>query len=1096
MNSFSNIKIPKRFQRSIRIDTDFEDNNVLSSYVNSATSNRALKELCNHISTSGQCAFTWTGPYGSGKSSLAVMLNALLSHGKSNSYKIASTTLDDDTVRTVNDTFQNFKDRAIIPLVAGRESIEDQLLTQLQGKLKGKSKDIIEILKSSSKKKQIILIIDELGKALDHAARNSEDIFIMQELAELANRSEGNLIFIGILHQSFFEYANNLSINVKKEWAKIQGRFLDIPVNNSVEEQIHLLHSAIASLSKKNWKESDPNQYVSSFIKKFSKKNTWASQTILQELWPMNPVFSIALGPMTKKSFSQNQRSLFSFLNSSEISGFQSFLDKQTKGDFYGFIEFWNYLESNFSNALENSGDSHNWSLANECLTKSRELDDKLSEKIVIIISLLQIFNLKNILSTDLETICASLPLTNKKEIEKSIEKLKLAKIILFRKTDNTYVLTEGSDFDIDNELVEYLDRYKTISTEDIETLRQIRTVLAKRHYIQTGYMRYFKYKLIPFDEINKETIKNYYETIVFIFSEEKEESLKKNITKLLREINFPILVGFHKNSKILFDSLREVLALNSLLKEHQSMLIDRIARSEVKNKLRLSKLTFYKELDIAIQDAYWFYPKYDSIKVETYESNKEEKFYNKNKKFNELISNIFDDYYNQAPVIKNELTNRNKLNANGSGATRKFLNALIKKEEIKDFAIEGHPPELSIYKGILEKHNLHEIDKNNKYFISNPNKKESKEFYNLFKQTEEFVKKNDKSTFLEISKIWDMPPFGIKKALHPLLMMIFISANRKNLAVYHENVYVIEFSELLIDFVMRNLKDFSLSWVNQTSDNKELSELAKACSEVTKLPVVPTPLEIGRALKQFLKKYPDWILNTRTLSKDTLLFRDELKKANDPVDFVTKQIPLIFNKDTILDFNKFKKSLSEISNAFNKLLTELKDLIHENFKINDDDEGFTILKERASVIKDKTGDFELNAIILRLMTYDGSEKTLQELLTVIAKKSITKINDHDIEKIKIDIASIAKSFLKAEAFIAVDKRKKNMTAFSLIHGNATGEKARSFDFILSKREDKKAETLAHDLEGVIKDHQGLFASDEVTLGAIAKIIEKRMEKK
>ena len=64
--------------------------------------------------------------------------------------------------------------------------------------MKGKSKDTIEILKSSSKKKQIILIIDELGKALDHAARNSEDIFIMQELAELANRSEGNLIFLRV----------------------------------------------------------------------------------------------------------------------------------------------------------------------------------------------------------------------------------------------------------------------------------------------------------------------------------------------------------------------------------------------------------------------------------------------------------------------------------------------------------------------------------------------------------------------------------------------------------------------------------------------------------------------------------------------------------------------------------------------------------------------------------------------------------------------------------------------------------------------------------------------------------------------------------
>ena len=85
------------------------------------------------------------------------------------------------------------------------------------------------------------------------------------------------------------------------------------------------------------------------------------------------------------------------------------------------------------------------------------------------------------------------------------------------------------------------------------------------------------------------------------------------------------------------------------------------------------------------------------------------------------------------------------------------------------------------------------------------------KGFYTLFKQTEEFIKTNDKSTFIDILKIWNMPPFGIKKALHPILIMIFISANRKNLAVYHENVYVIEFSELLIDFVMRNLKDFSL---------------------------------------------------------------------------------------------------------------------------------------------------------------------------------------------------------------------------------------------------------------------------------------------
>ena len=77
-----------------------------------------------------------------------------------------------------------------------------------------------------------------------------------------------------------------------------------------------------------------------------------ASQTILQELWPMNPVFSIALGPMTKKSFLKTKGHYLAFKLIRNI-WFSELLDKQTKGDFYGFIEFWNYLESNFSNALK-----------------------------------------------------------------------------------------------------------------------------------------------------------------------------------------------------------------------------------------------------------------------------------------------------------------------------------------------------------------------------------------------------------------------------------------------------------------------------------------------------------------------------------------------------------------------------------------------------------------------------------------------------------------------------------------------------------------------------------------------------------------------
>ncbi len=118
--------------------------------------------------------------------------------------------------------------------------------------------------------------------------------------------------------------------------------------------------------------------------------------------------------------------------------------------------------------------------------------------------------------------------------------------------------------------------------------------------------------------------------------------------------------------------------------------------------------------------------------------------------------------------------------------------------------------------------------------------------------------------------------------------------------------------------------------------------------------------------------------------------------------------------------------------------------------------------------------------------------KKILSLLSVFAKKPISKIYDYDIERIMIDIAAKAQSFKKAEAFIQVNSRKKNMTAFSLVHGEKGLEKPISYDFMLSKKEEKKAEELAKNLEEVLKDQEGLFKDNNIALGAIAKLINNR----
>ena len=72
------VQVSGRFQRAVRIDADFGDPSTLEGYVCPRSSANVLENMAHQVSESGQGAFTWTGPYGSGKSCLAVAFSAVL----------------------------------------------------------------------------------------------------------------------------------------------------------------------------------------------------------------------------------------------------------------------------------------------------------------------------------------------------------------------------------------------------------------------------------------------------------------------------------------------------------------------------------------------------------------------------------------------------------------------------------------------------------------------------------------------------------------------------------------------------------------------------------------------------------------------------------------------------------------------------------------------------------------------------------------------------------------------------------------------------------------------------------------------------------
>ena len=65
------VRIARRFLRSIRIDSDIGDATGIEGFICPQSSADVLLTMARHVSETGQGAYTWTGPYGSGKSSLA-----------------------------------------------------------------------------------------------------------------------------------------------------------------------------------------------------------------------------------------------------------------------------------------------------------------------------------------------------------------------------------------------------------------------------------------------------------------------------------------------------------------------------------------------------------------------------------------------------------------------------------------------------------------------------------------------------------------------------------------------------------------------------------------------------------------------------------------------------------------------------------------------------------------------------------------------------------------------------------------------------------------------------------------------------------------
>src|ERR1700761_1979288 len=249
------VEISRQFLRSVRIDADFGREDALSGYVCQGTARSLLESMARQLTDTKQRAFTWTGPYGGGKSSLALMLCSLVGPNAKLRVK-ANELLDLSPDSQVHSAFEaKGHGWLVVPVVGKRASATSEIAAALataKGEPytpnKRKHPDLVaELVAEANQHRQgVLLVIDELGKFLEASAQEGgDDIYFFQELAEAASRCAGKLVVVGILHQAFEAYASRLGRQARDDWAKVQGRFVDMPLVAATDEVIELVGRAI-----------------------------------------------------------------------------------------------------------------------------------------------------------------------------------------------------------------------------------------------------------------------------------------------------------------------------------------------------------------------------------------------------------------------------------------------------------------------------------------------------------------------------------------------------------------------------------------------------------------------------------------------------------------------------------------------------------------------------------------------------------------------------------------------------------------------------------------------------------------------------------
>lgn len=1121
------ISVNTRYTRSINVERDCGSRAIIEAYLPSPGGIELLSSISDALGRADQPrAWSLVGPYGSGKSSFALFLHELLGTGPS---RTAARKILEAENPTVARRFAKSTRWCRIVLSGSDEPMPARLLAALDDAARahwagrpGRRPAVLERIRCARRQNTVpdsvllqlvddlqdaldntdagglLLLVDELGKFLEHEARQGgAGIFLLQQLAERAFRGrKANLLLVVLLHQGFDLYARGLGERLRNDWAKVQGRFQTVSFVEPAEQVLRIVATAFSNTLTAGQRDRVRGK-AARFAKALGAANALppaldpdAASAIFAKCYPIHPVTLLLLPDLCQR-FAQNERTLFSYFGSREPHGFRDALASLRRpGDWLHPATVYDYFLRNQPAVLSDPLTHRRWAEVVTAVERAGHVGEEdpahldcAPASLAKAIGLLNLVSRADGLKASEDVLRLLFP--SRPAFLPAIARLQDASVVQYRRFSGEYRVWQGTDFDIDERT--------TAETQKLGRFDLARTlaersggapVVARRHSAETGTLRYFE--VVFADPESRRVVATEPKDaprIVFVLAEGRSHEAAFHAMRT--EDGVADVWALHRDGMAIRAALADVLALEAVQRAAQELASDPVAAREIRERLAAARAAEREALRRLLGEpgrSEWFHGK-RRLDVADRRSLQRE------------LSILMYRVYAQGPRIRNELVNRNRLSSQAAAARNKLFRHMLESEHLPELGIEKYPPERAVYRSVLQAGDLH-IETPDGWAFVPPRGRDPLNLVPAWKQLDALMAATEDApaAFADLADALAEPPVGMRRGIFPIIFLHYYLLHRYEIACYDEGVYTPTLTYEHLERLVRRPDLFAFQRFRIDGVRADLfDEYGQALLD--RKPDTEDPLPLARALVQFAEGLDDHARRTRRLSPATLRVRDAIYFSKSPQKLLFEALPAACGHDPEGDLTgfatKLKGALRELKHAHADLVDYMRAALCGAFGLDDTmplDELREVLRGRSSGLDRYTIDAKGLLTFIRRLSDRGplDANWFGAILLFLGRKPSTKWTDQDRDTAEYRLAQLSLRLLDLEKLrLHFASASNGRAAHEVLLVKTVGDSGPHEEVVVLSAETKKA---TDQILGGMRTLLDSAGNDDLKLALIARL--------